>query len=115
MQKVEVYFNLHKKCLSIVAKEGDKKGLVIDYAQSISLIDAIFKVSEAGRQRVLKENRKNVHAKICGTVTDSDLGKLNTTVTYNPYKYSSFVNKADLSPVYKADKVRIVDRLIAIE
>lgn len=97
-----------------MANEGDKKGLVIGYADSISLIDATFKVSQAGRKRVLEEKRKNVHAFIYGTITDIDLGTLTVPVTYNPYKYSSFVNKTDKTPVYTASKVHVSGRSILI-
>jgi hypothetical protein len=71
--KVRVYFNLHKKLLSIQTKvNGAWK--VISHRQSVSLSDVTFKVSECGRQRVIKNKRKNVHAYICGH--DHDLQHL---------------------------------------
>lgn len=109
---VKVYYNLHKKCLSVVANEGENKGRVIGHVQEISLVNVVFKVSAAGRARVLKEKRKNVHATIWGRMTAEDLGQLPTAITYNPYKYSSFVNKADESPVIHAKKVKVDGRNI---
>lgn len=48
--KVQVYFNLHKKCLSVKSKEpGDRYGRVIAHMDTILLKDAKFKVSQAGR------------------------------------------------------------------
>ena len=60
--KVYVYFNLHKRCFSVKALEGQAKGLVIAYANDVVLFDPVFKVSKAGRDRVLRERKKNVHA-----------------------------------------------------
>lgn len=89
-----VYFNLHKKTFSIKALEGENKGKVIGYSDTVTLSTASPKVSEAGRQRVLKEKRKNVHSGIVGRVESI----LPTTITecmdrieYNPYKYTTFV------------------------
>ena len=108
--KVFVYFNLHRKCFSIKALEGANKGRVIAHRNDVLLFDGTFKVSEAGRQRVLREKRKNVHAGVCGTWYDSGdkHGTLSSVkergelVTYNPYKYTSFVYKEDESEVDSA-------------
>ena len=63
---VETYFNLHKKRFSVRACEGPDKGRVIAHRKAVCLLNVKFKVSEAGRQRVLKEQRKNVHAVMRG-------------------------------------------------
>ncbi len=83
--RVFVYFNLHKKCFSIKALEGDRKGRVVAHSNTVLLESCKFKVSEAGRQRVL-----------------SMVGR---QVTYNPYKYSSFIIKATEQSVDRADVV----------
>jgi len=64
--KVFVYFNLRKRCFSVKALEGMYKGRVIAHRDSLHLQDAEFKVSEKGRQRVIRERRKNVHAGVVG-------------------------------------------------
>lgn len=112
--KVYVYRNLHKDCWSVKALEGENKGRVIYHAQNVTLSDCTFKVSKAGRERVLRERRKNVHAGVVG-----QLGRINvplsympqmTAVTYNPYKYESFVRKNnDFMPVYGADWVYMAE------
>lgn len=92
--RVYVYFNLHKKCFSVKALEGENKGRVIAHSQEICLRDVTFKVSEAGRQRVLATKRKNVHAGVVGTVAnwvDAPYDNNGQAVGYNPYKYDSFV------------------------
>lgn len=62
-RNVFVYFNLHKKVFSV---KDVKTGRVIAHANTVKLQNAYPKVSEKGRQRVLKEQRKNVHAGIRG-------------------------------------------------
>lgn len=113
--RVFVYFNLHKKCFSIKALEGDRKGRVIAHSDTVVLEGCKLMVSEAGRQRVLREKRKNVHAGVSGTWihyctnrADNAFDFLSTVgrqVTYNPYKYDSFVVKATEQSIDKADVV----------
>lgn len=99
MKRVKVYRNITKGCYSIQDK---KTRLVIAHAGSVYLKDAIFRVSEAGRQRVLREKRKNVHAFVEGWAVD-DLpyedarvrgGTFddNYRVRYNPYHNKQFVD-----------------------
>ena len=55
--KIYVYRNLNQKCWSI-----KYRGLVIAHTPTAFMWDVEFRVNEAGRQRVLKEGVKNVHA-----------------------------------------------------
>ena len=101
-KKVRVYFNLHKKVFSVQCR---KSGRVIAHVNKIFLDDVTYKVRQGGRDKVLKEKRKNVHAFIEGTVTTGKAIKcvLGST-TYNPYKYDSFVIRASEKPIYNANK-----------
>lgn len=116
--KTFIYFNLHKKCFSIKALEGANKGRVIAHRDALVLYHAKFKVSEAGRQRVLKEQRKNVHAGVVGIWYDEvDADKTlrvrdTTAVTYNPYKYDSFVTVDDQQRIDEAWCVVLKDKRI---
>lgn len=85
--KVRCYWNLHKRLFSVVAREGPNKGRVIEHAGRILLRDVTPKVSEAGRQRVLREKRKNVHAYLEGTRVDpfAFTGPPYFVVEYSPY------------------------------
>lgn len=115
--KVYVYFNLHKKTFSIKALEGERKGLVIAHRDTLTLRDVVFKVSEAGRQRVLRERKKNVHAGVVGYwrgCYEPSIAENTTAVTYNPYKYESFVTKADERPVYNAANAHLTNKQIFI-
>jgi hypothetical protein len=113
--KVFVYYNLHKQCFSVKALEGENRGRVIAHRDIVPLTDAEFKVSPAGRARVLREQRKNVHAGVVGRWSmgwvrprDQEVVR----VTYNPYVYSSFVNAETKDPVHRARRVLLQGRSI---
>lgn len=115
-KKVFVYRNLHKNCWSI-----KQDGLVKAHSESVHLKDCDFIVSQAGRDRVLKEKRKNVHAGIKGILTyhnsDSSIrqNENKKEVTYNPYKYNSFVDKATGMKVAEANMVVMEPRNVYYE
>ena len=114
MPKVAIYRNLRKNCLSIQSRERVDYWKVIAYCKSIFVKRPKFTVREKGRLKVLEESRKNVHAFIVGecpslklwsSLRDIKMGGNSTTkVFYNPYKYSTFVDK-DGNPVHKARAV----------
>ena len=100
--KVKVYFNLHRKLFSVV---DVKTGKVIGHSLGLSLNDPEFRVQQGGRQRVLREQRKNVHAYIIGEQDLSySIPSEAIQTTYNPYKYNSFVLKHNEQPLTKAYK-----------
>ena len=109
--RVEVYYNLHKHCLSV-----RYRGKVIQHTNSIELVDVKFAVQPAGRDKVIKEKKKNVHAFVRGlvtTFTKSQVKNLRAVdVIYNPYKYDSFVNKTDYKPIFNAKCVCIEGKKI---
>ena len=65
--RVQVYRNLNNGLISI---QDLSTGLVLGHASAVDLQRATFIVREAGRQQVLKEKRKNVHAFVRGKVVD---------------------------------------------
>lgn len=86
--RVQIYRNLTKGCWSV---RDAKTKLVIGHAATAVLRDANFKVSEAGRQRVLRERRKNVHAWVEGILEPAETTlHVGEWVTYNPYKAACF-------------------------
>ena len=101
--RVEVYFNLHKHLFSV---RSARSGRVILHTDRVHIHNPEFVVREGGRQRVLREGKKNVHAFVRGDATyfsDKDRPMLDN-VGYNPYKYDSFVKWIDKSPVRKAKR-----------
>jgi len=103
--KVFVYFNLHKKMWSVKALEGPQKGRVIARTFHVALRDVRPRVSQAGRERVLREKRKNVHAGLVGQMTDWKLPEYDrllpeTEITYNPYKSGNFYYRQEPDSSY---------------
>lgn len=104
----KVYKNLHNGMWSIASVET---GLVVGHADIVLLENTTLVVSEAGRQRVLKERRKNVHAYIVGDILHTksfkpfkgrtlvETGRYSIglrdgeRISYNPYRGASFFNK----------------------
>lgn len=100
-QNVEIYKNLHNGLFSV-----RQNGLVVAHLESFKLRQVFFKVNESGRQRVLKEKKKNVHAFICGLLDESMINFITpekeafflelveaTKLYYNPYKTERFMIK----------------------
>ena len=105
-QRVFVYRNLHQACWSVRATNGRDSGLVIAHADEIAMRDVDFVVNESGRQRVLSEGRKNVHAGIVGEfVADEDwYGKLDSWVRYDPRQSRHFMADG-YTPVVSASEI----------
>lgn len=104
---VEVYKNLHKDCWSV--RQG---GIVKFHTDYIVLKLAQFKVGEKGRLRVLREQCKNVHAFVKGFLCRNGEANSQTkhiwkwdTITYNPYKSDTFINKNGERKIFSADFV----------
>ena len=118
--RVFVYFNLHKKLWSVKALEGPQKGRVVAHSHAVLLEGAMPKVSEAGRQRVLREKRKNVHAGIVGQLVPMGAeGSFpgfpgGPEITYNPYKYAGFVYKQDERPYTGSDYALLTEKRVYV-
>lgn len=108
---VQVYRNIHKSRAAgrpVYSVRDADTGLVVGHTDRIVLADATFKVSETGRQRVLRTRTKNVHAWIQGRpVETTDPAGGWVAVTYNPYKYATFVAAATGTPVHRAALVEL--------
>lgn len=102
--KVFVYFHLRKKLFSV---RSQKTRLVVAHLTHVNLVNAEFIVSQKGRERVLKEKVKNVHAGVIGIYTEKYEPENTEKATYNPYKYDSFVNVKNGEKVFKADFVNL--------
>jgi hypothetical protein len=107
-QRVMVYYNLHKHTFSI-----QKSGLVILHADYVKLKDVEFRVRKGGLDKVRKEKTKNVHAFVIGEIEDfceypcEDMPQEpnGEIITYNPYKFDSFVLKSTQEPIFQANEV----------
>jgi hypothetical protein len=91
--RVRVYRNLNKGGLSIQHKT-EKGWRVRDYALYVVLENCTFKVQEKGRQRVIAQQCKNVHAwvegDLCSTSMTDYLASSAPEPYYNPYTQDNF-------------------------
>jgi len=104
-----VYRNLHKGCWSV---KSLATGRVVAHRDEVWVEGATFKVSSAGRARVLRERSKNVHAGVVGIVSFSGNRKLaesGVRVRYNPYDTETFVRSGDGVPVHHAELVYLTE------
>ena len=108
--RVQVYWNLHKMCWSVVALEGEDKGRVIDYVNYFAITNATLVVQPAGQARVRLEGKKNVHAFVRGEV--DSLGWTREQhrgwrrIRYNPYRDACFMQ--DLMPDERVDGIPVL-------
>ena len=87
---VRVFRNLTRRgvCYSI-----QQKGITVAHAYIVHLMVCKFHVNQKARERVIRKQRKEVHAYIEGVLTNIfDINMLKTRVYYNPYKYETFVD-----------------------
>ena len=104
-KRIYVYKNLHLNLFSVRTE-----GKVVSHVDELILEDARFLVGKKGRERVLKEKRKNVHAGVSGFWAEEwEARSIMATYTphkiyYNPYKTDSFVMMDDMkTKVNEAD------------
>lgn len=110
--RVMVYYNLHKKTFSV-----QYKGRIILYADYVKLGNVEFRVREGGKEKVRKEMRKNVHAFVIGDLLDycqypcenMPPETNDKVITYNPYKYDSFVKKDTEEPIFNANEIDMIN------
>ena len=104
--KVAIYWNSRKKLFSVRSEETRK---VIAHVPEFVLLTAELKVSEAGRQRVLRTKKKNVHAVIRGELFYQEVKSshilTHRRVSYNPYTVSSFTDRETGQAVLTARSV----------
>ena len=115
--RVMVYYNLHKKTFSVTYD-----GRVILYADYVKLKNVEFRVREGGKEKVRQEMRKNVHAFVIGDLIDyceypcenMPEETNDRVITYNPYKYDSFVkldseDPTKYEPIYNANEIDMIN------
>ena len=87
--KYYIYRNLRTGGFSV-----KRRGRVVDRQKTLNAQDVTFKVNEIGRQRVIKEKQKNVHAYVvCDKYYLYSRQKVDNlqVITYNPYVAANFV------------------------
>lgn len=101
--KTYIYWNLHKKVWSIM-----ENGRVIDHLRRAIIGNVEFRVRPAGRARVLKEKKKNVHAFVIGEWFGAYFKNTKLEqVKYNPYKCPSFYSAKNGRSIHRASIVEL--------
>lgn len=100
-KEVRIYRNLNNGRMSVQCKK-DGRWLVAGHVTDCIIEAVTFKISEAGRQRVIRENTKNVHAWGQGKLlVQFDLSKrASIELSYNPYKHETFIDRLTRKPIY---------------
>ncbi len=125
--RVSVHRNLNNatKFWSVTNREPGHihKGLVIAWTERVLIADCTFVVSEASRQRCIREQRKNVNAWVYGTLvemsnfwdrmTKQEIGHFRlepffsklpraAPFSFNPYKNRTFIRVDTGAPILTA-------------
>jgi hypothetical protein len=87
------------------------------HADYVKLGDVEFRVRPGGKDRVRKEKSKNVHAFVIGKLLeyceypceDLPVTNSNKIVTYDPYRFNTFVYKNSEEPIYGANEVDMIN------
>ena len=82
---VKIYRNLSSKCFSVM-----QDSIVTAHVDAVVLSNVIWRVGQAGRLRVIREQQKNVHAFAIGTITSRLISLRAEWVHYNPYLDTHF-------------------------
>lgn len=99
-----VYRNLHKHVWSVRLKST---GRVCAHLPALDLVDCEFRVSAAGRERAVREGRRNVHAVVAGRVARSYTPRGETaSVSYNPFRSPHFHDRTTGRSLVRAARVR---------
>jgi len=107
---VRVFKNLKHGCFSIM-----QGGRICASARAVRLAEVELRVRAAGRERMLRERRRNVHAFAVGRLVDfvhpgepRTLGPLaGRRAYYDPYRFSSFVDRETSAPLLGAAVVQL--------
>ncbi len=103
---VRVFLNHKHRCYSIF-----QNGAIRASARQVRLEDVEFRVRESGREKMLRENRRTIHAFAVGRLVDHvhpsdrerDLGGLaGRKVRYNPREAGCFMDVQTREPVSNA-------------
>ena len=107
--KTWCYWNLHKNCVSF--KRGSSGR--VSHANSIVLQDVDFHVLRRGREKVIKERKKNVHSFVRGTPVQFDpLSDNWKQAYYNPYVTETWQDKETGNELNSASFAFIKDKQV---
>ncbi len=96
----EIYYNLNKHVFSIRAKKTP-----VCYARTVRVDNPKFVVRQGGRNAVLRDKQKNVHAFLKGEMQEltskPSIDGLRK-ISYDPYRHGFFFDVYTEEPIHEA-------------
>ena len=107
------YRNLNTGNMSLT-QQINKSWILIGHTDNVVIEYPRFYVSERGRQRVIKENRKNIHAYCEGILIGMNPSTIPPLqeIHYCPYSQSYFSWKVTGTPLVTADLIIVIDNQV---
>ncbi len=110
-KRVQVYRNLHKDCWSV-----RQSGKVVAHVDYLWLTNVRMNVGVKGREKVIRDQKKNVHAYVSGYIDTTATackfedyyeaqGYTWEEISYNPYNSGNFYAKETNQPIVEAPMV----------
>lgn len=113
-ERCAVYFNLHKGGFSVKSmdKRNPHNGLVVAYADYVTISDASFHVMQSRLKNILAKRQKEIYAVVRGVLVDTeamdDEGFRKGYV--NPYTTGHFIDLETRAQLTEAQAVHFYDR-----
>jgi hypothetical protein len=109
----QCYRNLNNGSISVRQRVG-KSWLVVGHTHNLVIQNPIFTVSEPSRQRVIREQRKNVHAFSCGILIGQNIDALPPIeeIYYDPYTLPYFAWRETNLKIDRADLLVVIDNQV---
>ncbi|MGA7936028.1 MAG: hypothetical protein WCA35_20915 [Kovacikia sp.] len=113
-QRCRIYRNLSNGRMSIQAYNG-KSWMVVGHVTDCLIRDVVFHINESGRQRVIKKQKKNVHAWGQGIlIGEFDEAFCPVDLAYNPYVNSTFVERGTDNAIRHCQFLRVTENLVFV-
>lgn len=115
-QKIRIYRNLNNGTMSIQTHTKGTGWRVAGHVTNAIVADGVFHISESGRQRVIAQNRKNVHAWYEGVL----IGQFNPSIdcpidlAYNPYINETFVERRSQRAIKRCKYLVVRNNLVFV-
>jgi hypothetical protein len=102
---VEVFRNIDLNRFWTVKEVKSKK--IVSITPRVFLKDVSFVINEEGRQRMIREQKMNVHAVAQGYLDTSSVEDIWVELKYNPYVNKNFIRLDTNEEVLKVRRLKI--------
>lgn len=115
-QEIRIYRNLNNGTMSIQLHTRGKGWYVAGHVKNAIVANVTFKVSESGRQRVIRDKRKNVHAWGQGILIAEfdDAIACPIDLAYDPYTNTTFVERRSQREITRCDFLVVRNNLVFV-